>query len=258
MVGASDNDRLVWIDCEMTGLDLEVDELVEIAVVVTDFELDPSIRASRSSSSRTHSALAHMNEFVTQDARELRAPRRRSPTASASPMPSSRRSSTSSGSFRSQGKAPLAGNTIGTDRMFLAKYMPRIDRWLHYRNVDVSSIKELSRRWYPARLHPRPRQGRRPPRPRRHPRIDPRTRLLPAGGLRSGARARRATARARPRPPSCRRSPRGCERIFWLPAQAGDMVGIAQLVERGLVVADVAGSSPVTHPNFDRRTGERS
>ena len=48
-----------------------------------------------------------------------------------------------------EGKAPLAGNTIGTDRMFLAKYMPRIDRWLHYRNVDVSSIKELARRWYP-------------------------------------------------------------------------------------------------------------
>ena len=48
-----------------------------------------------------------------------------------------------------EGKAPLAGNTIGTDRMFLAKYMPRLDRWLHYRNVDVSSIKELSRRWYP-------------------------------------------------------------------------------------------------------------
>src|SRR6185312_2124021 len=46
-------------------------------------------------------------------------------------------------------KAPLAGNTIGTDRMFLAKYMPDVDHWLHYRNVDVSSIKELSRRWYP-------------------------------------------------------------------------------------------------------------
>ncbi len=46
-------------------------------------------------------------------------------------------------------KSPLAGNTIGTDRMFLAKYMPQIDQWLHYRNVDVSSFKELSRRWYP-------------------------------------------------------------------------------------------------------------
>ena len=68
-----------------------------------------------------------------------------------------------------EGKAPLAGNTIGTDRMFLAKYMPRVDRWLHYRNVDVSSIKELARRWYPARVHPRPGEGRRSPRPRRHP-----------------------------------------------------------------------------------------
>ena len=48
-----------------------------------------------------------------------------------------------------EGKAPLAGNTIGTDRMFLAKYMPQVDQWLHYRNVDVSSVKELSRRWYP-------------------------------------------------------------------------------------------------------------
>jgi oligoribonuclease len=48
-----------------------------------------------------------------------------------------------------EGRAPLAGNTIGTDRMFLAKYMPRVDRWLHYRNVDVSSVKELSRRWFP-------------------------------------------------------------------------------------------------------------
>ena len=48
-----------------------------------------------------------------------------------------------------EGKAPLAGNTIGTDRMFLAKYMPRVDRWLHYRNIDVSSIKELVRRWFP-------------------------------------------------------------------------------------------------------------
>ena len=53
------------------------------------------------------------------------------------------------GAAGGEGRAPLAGNTIGTDRMFLAKYMPRVDRWLHYRNIDVSSIKELSRRWYP-------------------------------------------------------------------------------------------------------------
>lgn len=148
MVSASENDRLVWIDCEMTGLDLAVDELVEIAVVITDFDLrliDPGFQVVIKPSAP---ALANMNDFVTnmhvasglmeelpsgvslEDAEEqtLAYIRRFVPM---------------------ERKAPLAGNTIGTDRMFLAKYMPRIDQHLHYRNVDVSSIKELSRRWYP-------------------------------------------------------------------------------------------------------------
>ncbi|UUT35262.1 oligoribonuclease [Microbacterium elymi] len=148
MVGSSENDRLVWIDCEMTGLDLAVDELVEIAVIVTDFELnalDPGLQIVIRPGAP---ALAHMNEFVTKmhttsglieempqgvgladaQAQTLAYIRRFVPVA---------------------GKAPLAGNTIGTDRMFLAKYMPDVDHWLHYRNVDVSSIKELARRWYP-------------------------------------------------------------------------------------------------------------
>jgi len=148
MVASSGNDRLVWIDCEMTGLDLEVDELVEIAVVITDFELEPLDPGFQIVIRPSEAALAHMNEFVTQmhttsglieeipggatlaDAQEqtLAYIRRFAPL---------------------QNKAPLAGNTIGTDRMFLAKYMPAVDQWLHYRSVDVSSIKELSRRWYP-------------------------------------------------------------------------------------------------------------
>ncbi len=148
MVNASENDRLVWIDCEMTGLDLAIDELVEIAVVVTDFELkvlDPGFQIVIKPSD---AALTHMNDFVTKmhttsgliteipqgvslaeaEAQTLAYIRRFVPV---------------------EGKAPLAGNTIGTDRMFLAKYMPQVDHWLHYRNVDVSSIKELSRRWFP-------------------------------------------------------------------------------------------------------------
>ena len=147
-MAGSENDRLVWIDCEMTGLDLAVDELVEIAVVVTDFELrmlDPGFEVVIKPSD---AALSHMNDFVTSmhessglldelpggvtlaqaQAQTLAYIRRFAPLA---------------------GKAPLAGNTIGTDRMFLAKYMPDVDNYLHYRNVDVSSIKELSRRWYP-------------------------------------------------------------------------------------------------------------
>jgi oligoribonuclease len=148
MVGASENDRLVWIDCEMTGLDLEIDELVEIAVVVTDFELNPLDDGFQIVIKPDASALDHMNEFVTDMHRS---------SGLLDEIPGG--VSLAEAEFEAleyiqrfvpvEGKAPLAGNTIGTDRMFLAKYMPRLDRWLHYRNVDVSSIKELSRRWYP-------------------------------------------------------------------------------------------------------------
>ncbi|WEK14501.1 MAG: oligoribonuclease [Candidatus Microbacterium phytovorans] len=147
MVATAENDRLVWIDCEMTGLDLAVDQLVEIAIIVTDYELrilDPGFQVVIKPDA---SALDHMNEFVTQMHRT---------SGLLEEIPHG--VSVAEAEFQSleyiqrfvpEGKAPLAGNTIGTDRMFLARYMPRVDRWLHYRNVDVSSIKELSRRWYP-------------------------------------------------------------------------------------------------------------
>lgn len=144
----STSDRLVWIDCEMTGLDIATDELVEIAVVVTDFDLnvlDPGLDLVIKPSD---AALEGMGDFVREmhatsglleeiphgipvaeaERRVLEYVRRLAP---------------------GEQKAPLAGNSIGTDRMFLAKHMPGLDRELHYRNVDVSSIKELSRRWYP-------------------------------------------------------------------------------------------------------------
>ena len=145
---ATSSDRLVWIDCEMTGLDLEVDELVEIAVVVTDFDLnvlDPGLSIVIKPDA---SALANMSDFV----REMH-------TASGliEEIPGGK--SLAEAEYEvleyvykfapTARTAPLAGNTIGTDRMFLAKFMPRLDNHLHYRNVDVSSIKELARRWYP-------------------------------------------------------------------------------------------------------------
>jgi oligoribonuclease len=145
---AASTDRLVWIDCEMTGLDLEVDELVEIAVVITDFELnvlDPGLSIVIKPDA---SALANMSDFVrdmhTTSGLIEEIPHGKSLAEAEYEVleyvlkfaPTAR-------------TAPLAGNTIGTDRMFLAKYMPRLDNHLHYRNVDVSSIKELARRWYP-------------------------------------------------------------------------------------------------------------
>jgi oligoribonuclease len=147
MASAAENDRLVWIDCEMTGLDISADELVEIAVVVTDFDLtilDPGFQVVIRPSD---AALGHMNDFVTKmhESSGLLAEIPSGITladAEAQTLAYIRR-------FVPEGKAPLAGNTIGTDRMFLARYMPTVDRWLHYRNVDVSTIKELSRRWFP-------------------------------------------------------------------------------------------------------------
>lgn len=147
-MGGTDGDRLVWIDCEMTGLDLDVDQLVEIAVVVTDFDLRPVDEGFQVVIRPDASALDNMGDFVTEmhrtsglldeipggvsvaeaETQALEYIRRFVPV---------------------EGKAPLAGNSIGTDRAFLARYMPRLDGWLHYRNVDVSSVKELSRRWYP-------------------------------------------------------------------------------------------------------------
>ncbi len=154
-MSSSENDRLVWIDCEMTGLDLGIDELAEIAIVVTDFELnilDPGLSLVIKPSD---AALANMGEFVTN---------MHTSSGLITEIPNGitvaeaeERSLAYIRQFVPQEmKAPLAGNTIGTDRMFLAKYMPQLDSYLHYRNVDVSSIKELSRRWYPRAYYQAP------------------------------------------------------------------------------------------------------
>jgi oligoribonuclease len=141
-------DRLVWIDCEMTGLDLGADALIEVAALVTDGELTvlgdgidlvvkpppAAIDQMRDVVREMHTAsglldlladglsLAEAEEQVLDYIRQF------------APEP---------------GRAPLAGNTVATDRSFLARDMPTLEAFLHYRIVDVSSIKELVRRWYP-------------------------------------------------------------------------------------------------------------
>jgi oligoribonuclease len=142
------NDRLVWIDCEMTGLDLEHDALIEVAALVTDSDLnilgdgvDVVIKPTAEALGQmkdlvkdmhTHSGLlAELERGIDLAEAErlvLEYVRAYAPEAN---------------------KAPLAGNTVGTDRGFLARDMPELEGHLHYRIVDVSSIKELVRRWYP-------------------------------------------------------------------------------------------------------------
>ncbi len=145
---ASQSDLLVWIDCEMTGLDVSIDELVEVAVVITDFDLvavDPGFSIVIKPD---QSAFDNMAEFVLNMHKE---------SGLLEEIPNG--VSLADAEFAvneyilrfvpTPKSAPLAGNTIGTDRTFLAKYMPRVDGYLHYRSIDVSSIKELSRRWFP-------------------------------------------------------------------------------------------------------------
>jgi oligoribonuclease len=142
-------ENLVWIDCEMTGLDVEKDSLVEIAVVITDSDLNVLDEQGLGVVIKPRKeSLAQMGEYVTQMHQEsglleLLDSGLAIDQAEAKILDYVK-------SFAPEaGTAPLAGNSIGTDRMFLNRYMPKLDAHLHYRNVDVSSIKELTRRWYP-------------------------------------------------------------------------------------------------------------
>ena len=145
---ATPSDRLVWIDCEMTGLDLEVDELVEIAVVITDYDLNPVDAGLDIVIKPDASALESMSDFVRAMHTE---------SGLIDEIPDG--VSLAEAEYEvleyvlkhvpDEQRAPLAGNSIGTDRAFISRFMPRLDAHLHYRNVDVSSIKELAKRWYP-------------------------------------------------------------------------------------------------------------
>lgn len=142
-------DRLVWIDCEMTGLEVEVDELCEIAVFVTDYELNLLDKAGLDVVIKpSQAAMDHMNDFVTGMHRT---------SGLLDEIPSGTSVEEAERQVLDyikrfvpgERQAPLAGNTIGTDRMFINRYMPKLDAHLHYRNIDVSTLKELSRHWYP-------------------------------------------------------------------------------------------------------------
>jgi len=140
-------DLLVWVDCEMTGLDLERDELIEVAVVITDYDLNPVDPGLEVVIRPTEAALAGMVEFV-RDMHTTSGLLADLPSGFSLPEAEEQVFAYIQ-RFVAAGTAPLAGNTIGTDRAFLAKHMPRVDGHLHYRSVDVSSIKELAKRWFP-------------------------------------------------------------------------------------------------------------
>lgn len=146
--GHPSSDRIVWVDCEMTGLDLVADALIEVAVVVTDSELTPLDGGIDVIITPPDAALAQMSDFVrdmhtTSGLLEQLADGTTLADAQTQVMAYLRRW------VPEPGKAPLAGNSVGTDKTFLDRDMPELVEHLHYRVIDVSSIKELARRWYP-------------------------------------------------------------------------------------------------------------
>ncbi|AXH95946.1 oligoribonuclease [Ornithinimicrobium avium] len=147
-LGSVTDERIVWIDCEMTGLDTQDDALVEVACLVTDAELNVLGEGVDVVIRPPQEALEQMGDFVREmhtrsgllpeleSGITLQDAQARVLAYVREHVPEGRR-------------APLGGNTVSTDRVFLARDMPELEAHLHYRIIDVSSVKELARRWYP-------------------------------------------------------------------------------------------------------------
>lgn len=142
------NDRLVWIDCEMTGLDLGADALIEVAALVTDFDLNVLGEGIDVIIAPPPEALEQMVPFV-HDMHVKSGLLDELSTGTTMADAEERVLAYIKEHCPDGSRPPLAGNTVATDRSFLARDMPGLESFLHYRIVDVSSIKELSRRWFP-------------------------------------------------------------------------------------------------------------
>jgi len=146
-LGKNDN-NLVWLDCEMSGLDPEKERLLEIAVVITGPDLTPRVEGPVLVIHQSNELLAGMDAWNKG-------------THGKSGLIDKVKASTLTEAqaeeqliefikkYVSKGVAPMCGNTIGQDRRFLLKYLPKLEGWFHYRNLDVSTLKELSKRWKP-------------------------------------------------------------------------------------------------------------
>jgi oligoribonuclease len=152
-------DKLVWIDCEMTGLDLSKDKLIEIAALVTDSELNILGEGVDIVIHADDDALANMPAVVT----DMHAKSGLTDEVRASTVTLEEAEQRVLAYIKEHvpvaGTVPLAGNSIGTDRGFISRDMTALDTYLHYRMIDVSSIKELSRRWYPRIYYGQPAKG---------------------------------------------------------------------------------------------------
>jgi oligoribonuclease len=147
----SRNNNLIWIDLEMTGLDPDNDYIIEIATLVTDADLNVLAEGPSLVIHQPDSILNNMNEWcinqhgqsgLTQRVRDSKISEREAEQQTIAFL----------AEYVDKGVSPMCGNSIGQDRRFLYRYMPELEEFFHYRNLDVSTIKELARRWNPELL----------------------------------------------------------------------------------------------------------
>ena len=145
---AKSDQNLVWLDCEMTGLDPEVDRIIEIAVVVTGPNLEPRIEGPVFAIHQSDAQLGKMDAWNTgTHGRSGLTERVKASTIDEAQAEKALIEFL--GKYVPKNATPMCGNSIGQDRRFLVKYMPKLEAFFHYRNLDVSTLKELSKRWRP-------------------------------------------------------------------------------------------------------------
>ena len=145
---AKSDQNLVWLDCEMTGLDPERDRIIEIAVVVTGPNLEPRIEGPVIAVHQSEAQLDLMDNW-NKGTHGKSGLTERVRASTIDEAEAERQVLAFIQQYVPKQATPMCGNSIGQDRRFLVKYMPQLEAWFHYRNLDVSTLKELARRWKP-------------------------------------------------------------------------------------------------------------
>jgi len=145
---AGNDSNLIWLDLEMTGLEPEVDVILEIAIIITDSQLNILAQGPVFAISQSDDVLDNMNPWCIEHHGKSGLTQR-CKDSSVTLANATLKSLAFVQEWVPQGKSPMCGNSIGQDRRFINKYMPDFEEHFHYRNLDVSTIKELARRWKP-------------------------------------------------------------------------------------------------------------